>query len=74
MHIDSIIGEKLLELLNKYSLSHNLGLPNGLIAATSIVKKVPLYTLNERDFKFIDEIEFFSAKTFFIISIPENLV
>lgn len=59
-HIDKDIGEKSLQLLNRYSLSHNLGLPDGLIAATSIVKNMPLYTLNEKDFKFIEEIEFFS--------------
>ncbi len=32
LHIDKEIGKELLQLLSKYSLSHNLSLPDGLIA------------------------------------------
>lgn len=59
LHIDQEIGELMLQLLNQYSLSHNLSLPDGLIAATSIVKKMPLYTLNKKDFKYIEGIDLF---------------
>lgn len=39
--------------MSKYTLSHKLSLPDGLIAATAIVQDVPLYTLNIKDFKYI---------------------
>jgi len=41
-----------------YSLSHKIGIPDALIAATAIVNKLRLFTANVKDFKFIPEIEF----------------
>ncbi len=41
----------------KYSLSHNLSLPDGFIAATAIVNQIPLYTLNKKDFQYIRDIK-----------------
>jgi len=40
----------------KYTKSHGLAVPDALIAATAIVNNVKLYTLNVKDFKFIDEL------------------
>jgi predicted nucleic acid-binding protein len=45
------------ELIKTYSKSHNLNLPDALIAATAIIKQMPLITLNLKDFKYIDELE-----------------
>jgi predicted nucleic acid-binding protein len=42
-----------IELLKKYSLSHNLTLPDALIAATAIHHRIELYTLNRKDFRYI---------------------
>ena len=42
------------DLMTAYSLSHNLTLPDALIAATAIANDLPLYTLNKKDFKFIE--------------------
>jgi len=36
-----------------YSLSHNLNIPDGLIAATAIAYEIPLYTLNKKHFIYI---------------------
>ena len=44
-------------LLNKYILSHNMGIYDAIIAATCIVYDLPLWTYNKKDFKFIDELE-----------------
>ena len=48
-----------IRLLVKYSLSHNLTLPDSIIAATAIHYNLPLYTLNLRDFKYIEELKLF---------------
>lgn len=48
-------------LVEKYSLSHKLNLPDALIASTSIVNKLELYTMNTKDFKFIDSVKLFDV-------------
>jgi len=54
MHINDLISEKYIELMLQYSKSHGLAIPDALIAATALVNKVSLYTLNRIDFIFID--------------------
>jgi len=60
-NISDSVGKAFTRLMTEYALSHNLGLPDGLIAATAIVKDVPLYTLNTKDFKFIKGLKFFNG-------------
>ncbi len=57
--IESGISKLSVELVEKYSLSHKLSLPDALIAATAIWHNIPLYTLNTKDFKFIEKLELF---------------
>jgi len=45
------------ELIFEYAKSHNLAIPDSLIAATTINHKLKLYTLNLKDFRFIDGLE-----------------
>lgn len=59
--INDIITQTAIELLQNYKLSHGLALPDSLIAATSIVTQLPLFTYNLKDYKFIDGIELFDA-------------
>lgn len=54
--INGSICRLFLELMAKYSLSHNLTMPDAIIAATAIHNNIPLYTLNLKDFRFIDGI------------------
>ncbi len=42
------------ELIFEYAKSHNLTIPDSLIASTAISKNIKLYTLNLKDFKYID--------------------
>ena len=42
------------ELIFEYAKSHNLSIPDSLIASTAIANNLKLYTLNLKDFKYID--------------------
>lgn len=55
--LDTEISTLFIKLLGDYSLSHKLSIPDALIAASSICYRLPLYTLNMKDFRFIPEIE-----------------
>jgi predicted nucleic acid-binding protein len=57
--ITSDISSLSVQLVEKYSLSHKLSFADALIAATSTFHKIPLYTLNVKDFKFISGIELY---------------
>ena len=50
------ISRKATELVLQYNLSHNLLIPDALIAATAIEEEIPLASKNQRDFKFIKEL------------------
>jgi predicted nucleic acid-binding protein len=48
-----------INLMSTYALSHHLAVPDGFIAATAIATNVELFTLNKRDFKFIEGIKLY---------------
>jgi tRNA(fMet)-specific endonuclease VapC len=60
--IQTNISKMTVELVEKYSLSHKLSLPDALIAATSICHNIDLYTLNLKDFRFIKKVRLFDTK------------
>ncbi len=51
--LDTMISTKFIELMETYSLSHKLTIPDALIASTAMVNNIDLYTLNYKDFSFI---------------------
>jgi tRNA(fMet)-specific endonuclease VapC len=57
--INQKISKKSMELMKTYSTSHGLLIPDALIAATAIIKNLPLWTFNRRDFQFIDRLILF---------------
>ncbi|MFW0715542.1 type II toxin-antitoxin system VapC family toxin [Pedobacter sp. N23S346] len=59
--ISSAISGYAVNLIEQYTLSHNLNLPDALIAATAITHNIELYTLNLKDFKFLAEISLLKA-------------
>ena len=52
--MDEETSELALTLLETYALSHRLSLPDAVIAATALRHELGLYTLNVRDFRFIE--------------------
>jgi len=51
-----------ISLMEKYSLSHKLSIPDALIASTALVYQQELYTLNDKDFRFISELRLYSPR------------
>jgi predicted nucleic acid-binding protein len=45
------------EYVRTYRLSHGLALPDAIIGATAIYYRIPLYTYNTKDFKFLPDIQ-----------------
>jgi tRNA(fMet)-specific endonuclease VapC len=58
--ITSAISHNFLTLMEAYALSHQLNLPDALIAATALVHDIELYTLNLRDFRYIPDLKLFT--------------
>lgn len=59
LHLNQQTEKIFLQLLEKYSLSHNLKIPDALIASSAIANEVKLFTLNKKDFKFIEELNLY---------------
>ena len=57
--INDKITESAILLLQNYRLSHGLALPDALIAATSLILNIKLFTYNLKDYRFIDELLIF---------------
>jgi tRNA(fMet)-specific endonuclease VapC len=51
--LDTMISSQFIGLMEAYSLSHKLSIPDAIIAATALVYSLELYTLNLKDFRFI---------------------
>lgn len=56
LNLSENISKKADELLLRYRLSHGLLIPDALIAATAITWNYPLISKNQRDYRFITEI------------------
>jgi predicted nucleic acid-binding protein len=59
IHINQEISETSTKLIEKYSKSYGLHIPDALIAATAICNRMKLLTYNVKDFKFIEEISLY---------------
>ena len=54
--IDEAIANQSVDLLHLYYLSHNLLIADSLIAATALVLGVPFVSKNQRDYRFIQDL------------------
>jgi predicted nucleic acid-binding protein len=53
------VSQKAVELIHAYKLSHDLQIPDAIIAALSLAYNLPLFTYNLKDFKFITGIKLY---------------
>ncbi len=54
LEINEHISKYSTNLIKQYSKSHNLNIPDALIASTCIFHKTALYTLNLKDFRYME--------------------
>lgn len=60
VHINESISIKSLKLLQQYTVSHNLKLPDAFIASTALLGNYQLFTNNKKDFDCIRVISFYN--------------
>lgn len=56
IEISEAISVKAKTLIEKFTKSHGLQIPDALIGATALELGLPLYTANVKDFKFIPDV------------------
>ena len=59
--IDRPTSEQFIQLMAQYSLSHKLTIPDAMIAATALTHNISLYTLNLKDFRFIQGLKIYQS-------------
>jgi len=62
IELDTTIATTATLLIETYAKSHSLTIPDALIAATSIRHGYPLWTLNVKDFHYIDGLNLFKSE------------
>lgn len=50
-------------MISTYALSHRLSVPDCFIASTAIACDVELFTLNKKDFRFIEGLKLYNHTT-----------
>ena len=56
VEISESISTKARSLIEKYTKSHGLLIPDALIGATALELDLPLYTINKKDFQFMPDL------------------
>lgn len=56
LSLSNQISDRAVELLQQYRLSHGLLIADALIAATALEHTAPFITKNQRDFRFINDL------------------
>ncbi len=54
VHFDNTVSELAVNMIESYSKSHGLQIPDAIIAATALSLEIKLFTLNLKDFRYID--------------------
>jgi predicted nucleic acid-binding protein len=58
--LNAATSSKAIQLMQDYRLSHNLLIPDALIAATAITIMIPLLSKNQKDYRFIPDLNLLS--------------
>ena len=59
VHFDSDVSELAVSMIESYSKSHGLQIPDAIIAATALSLELKLFTLNLKDFRYIEHLKLF---------------
>jgi predicted nucleic acid-binding protein len=51
------------ELIEEYNLSHNLAIPDAIVAATAMYAGMELFTYNQKDFRYIKGLRLYELKS-----------
>lgn len=54
--LNDVVSDRAIELLHNYRLSHGLLIADALIAATALVANAALLSKNQRDYRFIQDL------------------
>lgn len=57
IHLNERISRMAIDVLRQYRLSHGLLLADALIAATALTESIPLVSKNQRDYRFIADLD-----------------
>jgi predicted nucleic acid-binding protein len=60
LHFNEKISRLSIQLIEKYNLSHNLIIPDAIIAAMALVYDLELFTQNIKDFKYIPNLKLYT--------------
>ncbi|HFC98794.1 MAG TPA: type II toxin-antitoxin system VapC family toxin [Thermosulfurimonas dismutans] len=60
--VNEEVSQAGIRLIEKYAKSHGLRIPDALIAATALIFDLALWTLNVRDFRFIEGLKLWSPR------------
>lgn len=63
LDISAEVSRQAVGLVTRYNLSHGLLMPDALIAASAIVNALPLLSKNQRDFRFIEDLNLLPFST-----------
>lgn len=59
LSINEEISKEAVSLIEKFSLSNDLNLPDALIASTAAHHNLNLYTLNKKDFRYLEDVNLY---------------
>ncbi|MBW8049774.1 MAG: type II toxin-antitoxin system VapC family toxin [Cytophagales bacterium] len=61
LHFNDEVSKLATKYIKKYHLSQDLEIPDAIIAASAVRYKLPLFTYNTKDFKFIPGIKLYKS-------------
>lgn len=59
IEFDKQVSKLAQKLIENYSLSHGLMIPDAIIGATAVIHEIPLFTYNVKNFRYIPDLTFF---------------